>query len=68
MVDEQLSQWVNGRRAPPPCEIAPCRLCGQAVGGHAAARSAQSAQFGDLVWQVLKIDERYRLWFEAIWR
>ena len=23
MVDEQLSQWVNGRRAPPPCEIAP---------------------------------------------
>lgn len=23
MVEEQLSQWVNGRRAPPPCEIAP---------------------------------------------
>ena len=23
MVDEQLSQWVNGRRAQPPCEIAP---------------------------------------------
>ena len=37
--------------------------------GDAAARSAQSAEFGGLVCRVLKISgRRYLLWLEAIWR
>jgi len=52
MVDEQLPQWVNGRRAPPPCEIAPNAesvLSAEVRFGH-AVRAVRQDPAGVVLW------------------